>query len=1153
MAVWETFQNTIGRRQDGYYVRLPWKNEASTLPDNKGMAIKRLQATIAKLTQDSAIFHQYHDTIIQQLDQNIIEKVDESRHADGRVVHYLPHRAVLTPHKETTKLRIVYDASAHMKKAPSLNDVLYQGPVLLPQLCSILLRFRIGNMAIVSDVEKAYLQIKLHEQDRDATRFLWLCDISQPPEPSNIITYRFTRVTFGLNCSPFLLAGTIHYHLNNYNSNANLAKHLIDNTYVDNVILTTTTTQEALQTYNESKQIFSDMGMNLREFLSNDQQFMQQIPRQDASANHQQKVLGITWCSKKDEFRLSCQYPQKTKLTKRTVAEQVAAIYDPVGWLTPLTLRGKLFLQHLWNYEYTWDSKLSDEHSEQWNKIVQDVNGVEITIPRRIAEIGVQSKLVLFADASKQCMATCAYIVSNNESHLLVGKSKLPSLKDNPTIPKLELNALTMATRLAHSILTALKGYAPITDITILSDSEIALGWIRSVKAEKEQGVLVKNRLKEIRRIVEDMDIPVQFGYVATDQNAADCASRGLSKHELTNHMWWNGPTFIEHPLEQREHRLFSIPSQTNEDESCSVMKITGTTDDGILDWRRYNRLIPATRTMAYVLRFIRRITINVNDGLRKRVETTIPEILVSTSEPYIIAKEHENALKALVRNHQSLYLPVQSGKDLTLANLYRDDSNIVRCKGRLGRANLPANTKRPMLIREDTPLAKIIINDSHLPFHRSTSQTMANVRRKFWIPHLRSAARRVIRKCIPCQKMNNLPYRNPNMSDLPETRVVRTRPFEHIGIDYFAPLTARCHNEIIQAYGIVLTCATTRLVHLEIVKDTTTNGLLLALRRFFARRGVPTTITSDNAPNFTLGEQMLRGVAFQKTMDTSFKSAMATKEIEWRTITPYAPWQGAFYERLIKSVKYSLYKVIRNTVPTFANLETLLIEIEGMLNSRPLTYQEQDPDDLCILRPIDFIQRDIILAYPFEKLTIQDENDDDYLPPEELKRLQRRHELLKAFKSSHQLIERYWTIWSQQYLTALREMHKLHMDNRRSTAMAPAVGAVVLIADPIHPRNTWRMARITKLQRSADGAVREAHLTLPNRRIIRRPINILVPLEIDDTLREDEPTTSVNFKDRDESANSKKDPQNPQKRYNLRPRHNKAAVSSVSQSQPTG
>ncbi|KJH39915.1 hypothetical protein DICVIV_14181, partial [Dictyocaulus viviparus] len=126
--IWDSFEKTIEKREDGYYVRLPWKDNADTLPHNKGMAIRRLQATINKLKNDSTLLQQYEATIAQQLDQNIIEEVQETNTAEGPIVHYLAHHGVTTPNKETTQLRVVFDASAHQKNQPSLNEVLYQGP-----------------------------------------------------------------------------------------------------------------------------------------------------------------------------------------------------------------------------------------------------------------------------------------------------------------------------------------------------------------------------------------------------------------------------------------------------------------------------------------------------------------------------------------------------------------------------------------------------------------------------------------------------------------------------------------------------------------------------------------------------------------------------------------------------------------------------------------------------------------------------------------------------------------------------------------------------------------------------------------------------------------------------------------------------------------
>ncbi|KAK6761731.1 hypothetical protein RB195_022712 [Necator americanus] len=219
-----------------------------------------------------------------------------------------------------------------------------------------------------------------------------------------------------------------------------------------------------------------------------------------------------------------------------------------------------------------------------------------------------------------------------------------------------------------------------------------------------------------------------------------------------------------------------------------------------------------------------------------------------------------------------------------------KDPKGIVRCRGRLWNSDLTKDAKFPILIAAKTPLASLIIEEAHGTFHLSTVHTMAKVRENSRIPQLRRQVQKILRRCVPCQKMNNLPFRYPEMSDLPTRRVTRTRPFQHVGIDYFGPITTKqAREERDKAYGIIITCTVTRLIHMDCVRDMSTENLLHALRRFFARRGVPETITSDNGPYFLLANQILNDAAAQATNKT-VAQFMASKGILWKTNTPYAP-----------------------------------------------------------------------------------------------------------------------------------------------------------------------------------------------------------------------------------------------------------------------
>lgn len=139
----------------------------------------------------------------------------------------MPHQAVITLRKTTTKLRIVYDASVRSNKAfISLNEALYQGPVNLPLLAGTQLRVKYTTDIVIADIEKAYLQISLREQDRNVTRFLWLKNWRKGVILDNIQVYRFARVAFEAISSPFLLGAVIRHLMDSSISNDSDSKNL---------------------------------------------------------------------------------------------------------------------------------------------------------------------------------------------------------------------------------------------------------------------------------------------------------------------------------------------------------------------------------------------------------------------------------------------------------------------------------------------------------------------------------------------------------------------------------------------------------------------------------------------------------------------------------------------------------------------------------------------------------------------------------------------------------------------------------------------------------------------------------------------------------------------------------------------------------------
>ncbi|MCP3664654.1 MAG: hypothetical protein GY696_19550, partial [Gammaproteobacteria bacterium] len=227
---------------------------------------------------------------------------------------------------------------------------------------------------MTAGIEKAFLQVNIREEDKDSTRFLSFRDGTNPEVKDNLMICRFNRVPFGLNCSPFLLAASVKYLLQTATSK--VAKKLQQNMYVDNAMMGVNTIEEANEMYQESKKLFASVKFNLREYNSNNQEFLKMIPEEDRAKDEQPtKLLGLVWNTLSDEIQVGGPYQigMKGPVTKRTVLQQVASIFDPMGFVTPVTLPGKLMIQSLWQDKKQWDDLLTTEQEKQWEKIYDEL------------------------------------------------------------------------------------------------------------------------------------------------------------------------------------------------------------------------------------------------------------------------------------------------------------------------------------------------------------------------------------------------------------------------------------------------------------------------------------------------------------------------------------------------------------------------------------------------------------------------------------------------------------------------------------------------------------------------------------------------------------------------------------------------------------
>ena len=300
------FQKTIrsNKATGRYNVRLPWKLNKHDLPTNLILSKRRLNSLLNSLNKkDLGLIKKYNEQLLEQVNLGFIEKVRNLNLHKG-ILHYIPHFPVFKTDSATTKMRIVYDASARVSsEALSLNDCLHTGPNLMQDLTGILLKFRTHRIALTADIEKAFLQIELNNQDRDATRFLWLKDINKSVNSvDNLEAYRFCRVLFGAAPSPFLLNATVRYHLNEKDNW--ITKDLTENLYMDNVVTGTNRDDKALEYYSLSRSYLKEAGMNLRQWTSNSTALNRRAQEDNAHAAQTTKLLGLTWNATNDMLSL---------------------------------------------------------------------------------------------------------------------------------------------------------------------------------------------------------------------------------------------------------------------------------------------------------------------------------------------------------------------------------------------------------------------------------------------------------------------------------------------------------------------------------------------------------------------------------------------------------------------------------------------------------------------------------------------------------------------------------------------------------------------------------------------------------------------------------------------------------------------------------
>ena len=301
---------------------------------------------------------------------------------------------------------------------------------------------------------------------------------------------------------------------------------------------------------------------------------------------------------------------------------------------------------------------------------------------------------------------------------------------------------------------------------------------------------------------------------------------------------------------------------------------------------------------------------------------------------------------------------------------------------------------------------------------------------------------------------------------------------FSNIGVDFAGPIYVRnifgSDKTMYKSYIALYTCAVTRAIHLELCPDLSAPAFVRSLKRFQGRRGIPSLTVSDNGKTFK---------------DKKVQRYALENNITWKFNVPRASFWGGFFEVMVKLVKRCLKKIVANAHLTFEELETILIEIESVVNSRPLTFVNSDFDEEPITPSSLVIGRRLLTLPRIE----------NYLEIDDSKTsLTQRQLYLKT------LLKHFWSRWSREYLLNLREFHK---NKAKNPLRVIKNGDIVVILNDKVKRQNWKLGKIVNVYRGSDQIIRAADVRTVDQSgkpiVLKRSIVHLFPLEVNEESKE--------------------------------------------------
>ncbi|XP_043861736.1 uncharacterized protein LOC122756412 [Drosophila santomea] len=554
--------------------------------------------------------------------------------------------------------------------------------------------------------------IKIFKPHTNFQRIVWRKTENEP-----LLHFRLLTVTYGLAPSPFLAVRVLKQLADDHGHEYPAAAHaLLHDAYVDDIPTGANTLEELMILKDELIALLDKGKFKLLKWSSNSWRLLKSLPEEDrcfepiqllnkSAADSPVKVLGIQWNPGKDVLYLNLKGCDATiSPTKRELLSQLSRIYDPLGLVAPVTVLLKLIFQESWTSVLQWDDPIPKSLRTRWRALVEDLPALtQCQVPRYIASPFRDVQLHGFADASSHAYGAVASL-------------------------ELQLDAAF--------------------NTSCWTDSEIVLHWLSA--PPRRWNTYVCNRTSEILS-----DFPRScWNHVRTEDNPADCASRGLHPSKLLEHrLWWKGPSWLATPTSEWPPSTSKFSVSSSFDVNTEERAIKPTTLHNLPDESIHELLIHKFSTWTRLIR--------VSSYCHRFIHTLRSHH--RNSAPFLTSEELLDAQRRLIRHVQQKsfareYAQLENRRQLNAkSHLIRfspflDDYGVMRVGGRIEQSTLNYNAKHPILIPKDTPLAGLLVRHFHVSYlHTGVDATFTNLRQQYWILGARNLVRKAVFQCKSC------------------------------------------------------------------------------------------------------------------------------------------------------------------------------------------------------------------------------------------------------------------------------------------------------------------------------------------------------------------------------------------------------------------